>query len=544
MQDKTPSMEIFKKQNVTLFMIVICFFVFLILDGCTNKQKAHVNIYMPTMTVLSEGITNVSEGAVPATQSIGVTPDSISNFPLPANTLSPALLKPTLTPTPTSTPLPITTLMSPSVPTSSFTPTPGIEALTETRLVPVREGCGSVFSTVGNLTNDTTVKITGLGEHNSLKCYLVQFTDDKGQSLEGWVWYKDVEITIDESLLPKVTLPYTAVNDFFIMNEDSSGTIDIFQNDYGPIGNRNTLEIISYPKNGEISVDATTGTITYLPTPDFYGDDAFGYRVLGANGNWSEAAVTVSVEAINDRPLIMNNGESFKVRENSSKLSDVMVAAIDIDNNDLIYQIIDGNTNNAFSIDSHTGRLQVNNQTALDFEITHNFNLKISVSDGYETTEGLININLENIVETARILVTIDSISIDTVIEDSFSYVRFNMSALDANQTPHPGYIGFPNSQNYIDMNDWETKHVGQEFEVWLQEDQLLAVDIYGLSIDRDNNQYFIGAIYDTFLVNDLGSDGEFQSLSNCVSTSRICDSPDVESFTVDYTVSTTWFSQ
>ena len=64
------------------------------------------------------------------------------------------------------------------------------------------------------------------------------------------------------------------------------------------------------------------------------------------------------------------------------------------------WQIVSGNTNDAFAIDDMTGEIIVNDEGELDFEISPTFNLGVTVSDGTDTSAvETITINLTDITE-------------------------------------------------------------------------------------------------------------------------------------------------
>ncbi len=63
-----------------------------------------------------------------------------------------------------------------------------------------------------------------------------------------------------------------------------------------PDGDALYFEVVSYPKNGTITLDGATGAFTYLPADGFDGTDTFTWRVQDENGAFGEArevAVTV-----------------------------------------------------------------------------------------------------------------------------------------------------------------------------------------------------------------------------------------------------------
>jgi putative nucleotidyltransferase with HDIG domain len=98
----------------------------------------------------------------------------------------------------------------------------------------------------------------------------------------------------------------TAVADQAITNEDSAVTVVVTGNDLGgtaPLAPA-AVSIVAGPASGWATVDPT-GTVTYLPFPDFFGQDGFTYRLCDTAGLCDQASVTIEVTAVNDAPVAL-----------------------------------------------------------------------------------------------------------------------------------------------------------------------------------------------------------------------------------------------
>lgn len=95
-----------------------------------------------------------------------------------------------------------------------------------------------------------------------------------------------------------------------------------------------------------------------------------------------DQAQTVDVVTVNNPPTISD--QTFRINESSANGTTVgKVVASDPDSgNVLSYSIAAGNTSNAFSIDTGTGVLSVNNSAALVYAINPAFALTVTVIDG------------------------------------------------------------------------------------------------------------------------------------------------------------------
>ena len=104
---------------------------------------------------------------------------------------------------------------------------------------------------------------------------------------------------------------FTAVNDTFSVNEDSTNTsIDVLANDT-IVPNTNTvlsLQSVSSPdKGGSVSISSDSKRLIYTPAPNFNGTETFTYVVRDQAGATGTATVTMQVQAVNDNPVANND---------------------------------------------------------------------------------------------------------------------------------------------------------------------------------------------------------------------------------------------
>jgi uncharacterized repeat protein (TIGR01451 family) len=123
-------------------------------------------------------------------------------------------------------------------------------------------------------------------------------------------------------------------------NEGTAVTIDVLLNDSDSDGTLTpaSVTVTSAPANGSTSVNTSNGRITYTPSGNFNGTNTFQYTVNDNRAATSNAAtVTVTVNAVNDGPVLTVPGSTQNVDEGSSLVfstangNPISVADVDAD---------------------------------------------------------------------------------------------------------------------------------------------------------------------------------------------------------------------
>jgi VCBS repeat-containing protein len=125
-----------------------------------------------------------------------------------------------------------------------------------------------------------------------------------------------------ESNIATVTITVIAVNDPPVANDDSATTdedmpvtIDVLANDTDVDGDILSVISVATPTNGYIMVEPDS-TITYSPDADYEGPDWFTYTVSDGNGGADSANVTITVSAVNDPPVAVD--DAYAIDEDTS----------------------------------------------------------------------------------------------------------------------------------------------------------------------------------------------------------------------------------
>jgi large repetitive protein len=97
--------------------------------------------------------------------------------------------------------------------------------------------------------------------------------------------------------------PPGAADDEVATDEDTVVTISPLENDVD-IDLNDSLVIMSVgdPGHGSVAADLETGSITYTPAANFFGEDGFTYVIADLAGEEASARVTITVAPVNDAP--------------------------------------------------------------------------------------------------------------------------------------------------------------------------------------------------------------------------------------------------
>ncbi|WP_299672063.1 Ig-like domain-containing protein [uncultured Roseobacter sp.] len=135
-----------------------------------------------------------------------------------------------------------------------------------------------------------------------------------------------------------ITVTVTAENDDPVTTEDSASVaedgsvlVDVLANDSDVDGDSLTLIDVSTAANGTASIEA--GQVRYEPAPGFNGTEVLTYTVSDSNGGTATGAVTITVDAVNDLPVAVD--DTATLTEGGDILVDVLANDGDADGDPL-----------------------------------------------------------------------------------------------------------------------------------------------------------------------------------------------------------------
>jgi hypothetical protein len=139
----------------------------------------------------------------------------------------------------------------------------------------------------------------------------------------------------------------TALSDTKTVDEDSSETIPVLDNDSDIEGDSLTISGVIDGPNGSVVNNGTN--VTYIPNPDWSGVDTFMYTISDGNGGSASAFVTVTVNPVNDDPQGMpDSGTTF---EDTPVVVEVLANDSDVDSSALTVTAVADGSNGTVTTD-------------------------------------------------------------------------------------------------------------------------------------------------------------------------------------------------
>lgn len=189
----------------------------------------------------------------------------------------------------------------------------------------------------------------------------------------------------------------------------------------------------------------------------------------------------IIIENENHAPEIEN--QEFFVEENSTNNS-LQIVANDIDNDDLIYSIISGNNDDIFTINENSGDITIN--TSLNYEENSTYQLEVSVFDGFNTDNSIININVIDINESPIAVEIIDNQKI--YVNEEYVFQFSEDLFFDEDYNDELNYSAYENSTgilpNWLFFNSLTRTFEGTPISVNNFEISVLATDLAGNSAE------------------------------------------------------------
>ncbi len=167
---------------------------------------------------------------------------------------------------------------------------------------------------------------------------------------DGALQSADTTVTITVNGLP------AAANDAYQVDEDGTLTVlaadGVLDNDTDPENDPLTAMVVAQPLNGTLTL-AADGSFVYTPNANFSGEDGFSYQASDGKGDSEVAAVTITVNPVNDAPAAANDSFSTPVdAELNVAAPGVLQNDTDIDGDGLTAVVATGPANGTLTLNA------------------------------------------------------------------------------------------------------------------------------------------------------------------------------------------------
>jgi len=190
-------------------------------------------------------------------------------------------------------------------------------------------------------------------------------------------------------IVTPVNDPPVAVNDAATTNENTAVGIAVLANDFdidSPL-DPSSITIVTTVQHGSISINTTTGVVTYTPSKDYVGPDSFTYTIKDSGGLVSNVAtVSISVISVNRVPVAVDDLVNLTTVAPVS----IDVLANDYDPDGDILSLVSVTNPSKGSVKIENGEVVYTPEGTLAFTTT--FTYKISDPGGL-TDEAVVTIN-------------------------------------------------------------------------------------------------------------------------------------------------------
>ncbi|ADR20416.1 hypothetical protein MATR_19640 [Marivirga tractuosa] len=305
-------------------------------------------------------------------------------------------------------------------------------------------------------TGEISVKTTDL-DYEAVGAYTLTVTVQDGANTSAT---NDVLVNINNL---NDNVPVIAANQIFSINENSVknslvGTVEAIDAD----GMTQLIWSLTNEEGEEaFEIDSSNGIIKVLDSAllDAEKKTQFMVEVIASDGMHEfSAGVTINILNINDNAPEIAENQSFTIDENLSNGTSVgQILAADQDAATVLgnWEILGGNTDEAFKVDQTTGVLSVKNSAALDFETRVGFTLTMKVTDGeLESRETEITIQLTDLNDVAPTIEDNISFSIPENKPNGTELGIITASDLDGNTELTEWAIISGNDQNAFNINE------------------------------------------------------------------------------------------
>ena len=211
-------------------------------------------------------------------------------------------------------------------------------------------------------------------------------------------------VATDQSLVASELEPdITAIIDSVTIDEDITIDINVLNND-SYLTTASISVGIDNPSDGTASV--SNNIVTYVPDDNFFGTDSISYTI-SQNEKISSSNISIVINSVNDVPIFDNLLSTYRVDENQTAVTSI--SASDVEKEALTISLA-GTDQSSFNLSSEN--VLTFNESP-DYETKTSYELIISVTDGIDTLDKNVSVNLNNLNDNLPVFTSDSTFSSD-----------------------------------------------------------------------------------------------------------------------------------
>lgn len=250
-------------------------------------------------------------------------------------------------------------------------------------------------ATASGTGSSKAIGYTPTSNYNGSDSFIVRVTDSIGQT-------DNITVNVTINAVNDAPVITQGASTPVTMSEDSSPTpfsLTLNATDTESVGTSLTWSIFDQANNGTASASGTGASkaISYTPNSNYNGSDSFVVRVTDANGGTDDITVNVTINAVNDAPVI-TQGASTGVtmsEDGSPTPFSLTLNATDTEGSTITWSILTQGSNGTASA-SGTGASK-----AIGYTPTSNYNgsdsFVVRISDGSLTDDITVNVTINSV---------------------------------------------------------------------------------------------------------------------------------------------------
>ncbi|MDC1424417.1 Ig-like domain-containing protein [Gammaproteobacteria bacterium] len=326
-------------------------------------------------------------------------------------------------------------------------------------------------------------------------------------------------VATDQNLVASELQPdITAIIDSVTTDEDISIDINVLNND-SYLTTTSISVGIDNPSDGTASV--SNNIVTYVPDDNFFGTDSISYTI-SQNEKISSSNISIVINSVNDVPIFDNLLSTYRVDENQTAVTSI--SASDVEKEALTISLA-GTDQSSFNLSSEN--VLTFNESP-DYETKTSYELIISVTDGIDTLDKNVSVNLNNLNDNLPVFTSDSTFSSDEnqtsignvlVSDADGDSIAYSISGSDIVIDGASGLISFALAPDYETTTSFAATVTATDGLTSITQD--ITVDINNLndnspiftsdlSFSSDENQTAVGTV--------TASDADGDSLTYSIS--------------------------